>query len=116
MSCVIKGMDAPKSCRECYLVRTLEFDMGRGYEIVCIWTGKIVFTNMNYNGWADKNEIGCPIVELPFNHGPLIDRSKIGLTNFEILMCNGDYKESLIAYIGKVESAEVVIEAEGLPE
>ena len=61
-------------------------------------------------------EIPQKAIEIKTPHGGLIDRSKIGLTNFEIFMFDGDFKEALIAYINKVESAEVVIEAEGLPE
>ena len=38
----------------------------------------------------------------------LIDADKIGLTDLEILMCNGDYKEALKMLIDKVEKAETV--------
>ena len=33
-----------------------------------------------------------------------IERDKIGLTDFEIAMCNGDYKEALKMLLEKIES------------
>lgn len=33
-----------------------------------------------------------------------IERDKIGLTNFEIIMCNGNYKEALKILLDKIES------------
>ncbi len=33
-----------------------------------------------------------------------IERDKIGLTNFEILLCNGSYKEALVMLLKKIES------------
>ena len=33
-----------------------------------------------------------------------IERDKIGLTGFEIVMCNGDYKEALKMLFDKIES------------
>ena len=38
----------------------------------------------------------------------LIDADKIGLTDFEIFMCNGDYKEALKMLLDKIEKAETV--------
>ena len=37
-----------------------------------------------------------------------IRRSDIGLTNFEIVMCNGDYKEGLKMLLDKIEKAPSV--------
>ena len=54
-------------------------------------------------------EYGVP---LPKGHGRLIDADKIGLTDFECVMCNGDYKEALKMYIEKVEKTQVVLEAD----
>lgn len=34
-----------------------------------------------------------------------IDADKIGLTDFEIIMCNGNYKEALKMLLQKIESA-----------
>ena len=44
-------------------------------------------------------------------HGDLIDRSKLGLTDFEIIMCNGDYKEALKMLLQKIEDAPAIIKA-----
>ena len=49
---------------------------------------------------------------LPKGHGRLKDVDKIGLTNFECFMCNGDYKEALKKYIEKIENAPTIIEAD----
>lgn len=46
---------------------------------------------------------------LPKGHGDLIDRSKITMSNFECVMCNGDFKEGLRMYIDKVEQADAVV-------
>lgn len=40
----------------------------------------------------------------------LIDADKLGLTNTEILMCNGDYKEALKMILEKIEKAPTVFE------
>ena len=42
----------------------------------------------------------------------LIDADKIGLTNFEILVCNGDYKEALKMILEKIEKAPTVCDIE----
>lgn len=51
-------------------------------------------------------------IVLPKNHGRLIDADKIGLTNFEIFMCDGDYKEALKMILEKINNAPTVIAAE----
>jgi len=38
----------------------------------------------------------------------LIDADKLGLTDFEIIMCGGDYKEALKMLIEKIENAPTV--------
>ena len=40
--------------------------------------------------------------------GRLIDVDKLGLTDFEIVMCSGDYKEALKMLIEKIENAPTV--------
>ena len=40
--------------------------------------------------------------------GDCIRRSDIGLTDFEIVMCNGDYKEALKMLLDKIEKAPSV--------
>lgn len=38
----------------------------------------------------------------------LIDSEKLGLSDFEIVMCDGDYKEALKMVLGKIEDAPTV--------
>lgn len=38
----------------------------------------------------------------------LIDANKLGLTDFEIVMCNGDYKEALKMILNKIEETPTV--------
>lgn len=45
-------------------------------------------------------------------HGDLIERKAICLTDFEIAMCNGDYKEGMKMLLEKIESAPTIIPAE----
>ena len=45
-------------------------------------------------------------------HGDLIERKAIFLTDFEIAMCDGDYKEGMKMLLEKVESAPSIIPAE----
>lgn len=49
---------------------------------------------------------------LPKGHGALKDVDKIGLTNFECVLCNGDYKEALKMLIDKIKNADTIIEAD----
>ena len=65
MSVLIRGMEMPKNCDECYFV-------GYGYPDWCglpqIPNGKDEIVDINTRpDW-------CPLVELPANHGPLIDQ------------------------------------------
>ena len=49
-----------------------------------------------YNGSRKADEILNAIkngIVLPKEHGRLVDADKLGLTDFEIVMCNGDYKK-----------------------
>lgn len=38
----------------------------------------------------------------------LIDADKLGLTDFEIFMCDGDYKEALKMVLSKIDSAPTI--------
>lgn len=42
----------------------------------------------------------------------LIDADKIGLTDFEIIMCNGDYKEALKMLLNKIDNAPTITQPE----
>lgn len=54
---------------------------------------------------------GCEAVPIP-EHGDLIERKAVGLTDFEIVMCDGDYKEGMKMLLEKIESAPTIIPAE----
>lgn len=41
-----------------------------------------------------------------------IDGDKIGLTDFEIIMCNGDYKEALKMLLNKIDNAPTIAQPE----
>lgn len=51
-------------------------------------------------------------IAIPKNHGRLIDADKLGLTDFEIVMCNGDYKEGLKMLCEKIKNAPTILDAE----
>ena len=53
----------------------------------------------------------CPLVEVR-PHGRLIEANALGMTDFEIIMCDGDYKEALKMLLRKIETAPTIIPAE----
>lgn len=98
MSVYIKNMEMPKNCRFCKLVQTDD-----GY--VCSITGDA------YSWGLDGPPSDCPLIPVP-DHGDLIDRNKIGLTDFEIVMCDGNYKEALQMLLSKIEMMPSVLDAD----
>ena len=50
------------------------------------------------------------VVSVP-PHGRLVDADRLGMTDFEIVMCNGDYKELAKMILEKIENAPTVIPA-----
>ena len=105
MSVVIRGMKMPNNCDEC----DLNYDCFR-----CILPieNSLLYGKDTTNGRLPN----CPLVELPAEHGRLIDSSAIGLTDFEIVMCDGNYKEALTMLLKKIERAPTVVEAEEVSE
>ncbi len=79
---------------------------------------KSIRNEISHNGYSAKDHVPAGWVAiadgsvLPKGHGDLIDRSKITLSNFECVMCNGDFKEGLKMYIDKVDRADAVVPAE----
>ena len=68
-----------------------------------------------YNGSKKADEILNAIKNgtvLPERHGRLVDADKLGLTDFEIIMCDGDYKEGLKMLCEKIENAPTILDAE----
>lgn len=93
MGVLIKGMTKPAHCD------------------VCIFSangGCIINRELEPDGELTHS---CPLIEVP-PHGDLIDRGKVNLTDFEIVMCNGDYKEGMKMLLEKIESAPIIIPAE----
>ena len=83
MGLYIKDMEMPKSCHECPLL----------------------YVTSLCDGFKD-----CPLSPDP-PHGDLIERKAICLTDFEIAMCNGDYKELVKMLLEKIESAPTIVPA-----
>ena len=107
MSILIKNMRIPTSCSVCWALDDYG-DYPR-----C----RITEEQRGYNFPIRENRMdNCPLVELPEGHGRLIDSSAIGLTDFEIVMCDGNYKEALTMLLKKIERAPTVIEAEEVGE
>lgn len=72
-------------------------------------TGKCI--NMG-SLWPRDSMPGVTAIPVP-EHGDLIERSAVCLTDFEIAMCGGDYKEGMKMLLEKVEAAPAVIPASG---
>jgi len=63
----------------------------------------------------EKNPVILAIgkgIPLPKGYGNLVDVDEIGLTDFECIMCDGDFKKGMEMLIGKIESAHIIIEAD----
>lgn len=64
MSILIRGMKMPENCGECIWIQ-------RGYPDWCdLPMGKDLYNDKKRPDW-------CPLVEVPFPHGPLIDADKL---------------------------------------
>lgn len=108
MSILINGMEIPTSCQKCPF---LDYEEG-----FCFASG-----TKGKSGWyeftlrpgeiKDGRHDDCPLVNVP-PHGDLIERKAVYLTDFEIAMCNGDYKEGMKMLLKKIESAPTIIPAE----
>ena len=48
-------------------------------------------------------------IPLPEHHGDLKDADDIGLTDFEIISCDGDYKQALKLICKKIDEAPTII-------
>ena len=101
MSILIKGMKMPKNCGECPMGSVFA-----GYK--CLAKNK-QFDRYAFNSIQDF----CPLIELP-PHGRLIDADNIGLTNFEIILCQkgNPFKNALEMLLEKIENAPTIIPAE----
>ena len=97
MSVLIKDMEMPVSCIDCPFMVSRENDD-------CILQSSEA--NAAFENWHDM-KFWCPLIEIP-SHGRLVDADKIGLTDLEIVMCDGDYKKALEMLLHKIDAAVVV--------
>lgn len=94
MSVYIKGMEMPKE---------------GNWLSIRIYPDGTVGRPIGFGDYILAEDVEAIPVSL---HGNLIERKAIGLTDFEIAMCNGDYKEGMKMLLEKIESAPTVIPAE----
>ena len=75
MSIIIKGMDMPTNCGDCYFeqIGAEEDDYGDTCISYCLITEwRIALSNRD-----DKKLPSCPLVEIPTPHGRLIDEDTL---------------------------------------
>lgn len=104
---LIKGMEMPKSCKECELM--MDCDSCEGWEVVCVLQGSFGYLR---DLPKDRRDESCPLVEVPA-HGELVDRDKLlALMSDEIIRRGGDEQSIGIAWAqSAVEFATTVLEA-----
>ena len=98
MGVYAKDMEMPTSCLSCPL---------QGGTADCRLTQK------TYNWGLSERPSDCPLVPVP-EHGRLIDADKIGLTDFEIILCQkgNPFKNALEMLLEKIENAPTFIPAD----
>ena len=98
MGIYIEGMKMPKSCGYC----PLRHEARDGDE--CYLGASLT----EYQKRPDD----CPLVPVP-SPGRLIDADKIGLTDFEIILCQkgNPFKNALEMLLEKIENAPTIIPA-----
>ena len=97
MSILIKGMEMPRSCLYCFVNEQIKCELYR-------------YVNIN-----KERHLDCPLVEVPTQHGDLVDRDKLMTDVIDSDLDHlqrDDWKE----VIQIVEDAHTVIEAEGSEE
>jgi len=99
MSIIVKGLKKPKGCFPCWFSYVREKDLA----LVCAINGANV---------DEQKPLNCPLVEIPTPHGKLIDERDVLLTNLEILMCEGSYKDALKLICEKLDDAPTILDAE----
>ena len=109
MSIVVYGMDMPTNCLQCSFVRIVSDHYYCGCNANCM-LGEYVG---EYLEGVRRHE-GCPLVELPKEHGRLIDANKLR-SEFPYPK---DWKDTMEAYVHKtgiwaaIDCAETIVEAE----
>ena len=99
---LIKGMEMPKNCMLCSFC-VEEADPANGE--MCMVTGTLMPP-------CTKERLdNCHLVPVP-PHGRLIDADALGVTDFELVMCRGEYKELAKLLLEKIDAAPTIIPAE----
>ncbi len=90
MSILIKGMEMPSG--------------NNAVSIIIFPNGKVSLTHdKRFAEYAEA-------VSVP-PHGRLIEAEKLGLSDFDIVRCEGDFKEGLKMLIKKIDEAPTIIPA-----
>ena len=99
-------IDMPKNCNGC----PLHFYEGQGICSCCVLP--TIEDDEILKPWKNRRK-DCPLKAVP-EHGRLIDANKIGLTNFEIILCQkgNPFKNALEMLLEKIENAPTVIQAD----
>ena len=84
----------------------IDMEMPTAPVLFCIHPDGKVFADLE-GGWREYKAIPVP------PHGRLIDADKIGLTNFEIILCQkgNPFKNALEMLLEKIENAPTIIPA-----
>ena len=93
MSILINGIEMPKGADE--------------HRLIIRANGQVIIDKKTY--WEEAEAV--PVQP----HGRLIDADKIGLTDFEIILCQkgNPFKNALEMLLEKIENAPTVIQASG---
>ena len=102
MSVIIRGMDMPKSCKECDLLQDYDGDM------YCPLNDYLNFGDIE--NVPDYVMSGCQLVELPKKHGRLIDGDELK-TAFPA--CDNSKPVTVACVRATINHMPTVIEAEG---
>ncbi len=108
MSILIKGLEMPKNCFDCPLFDDVYTDADGDDDYICA-----LGVSLDYYQVSGGNQKDCPLIYVP-EHGRLIDADKIGLTDFEIILCQkgNPFKNALEMLLEKIENAPTVIQAD----
>lgn len=109
MSVIIKGATMPRTCVDCPLFRESAF----GFDLC---KGKGIGFVAEDAKWLDATRVNwCPLVELPKEHGRLIDADKLR-SEFPYPKDWRNPKEALVHLTdiwAEIDCAETVVEREG---
>jgi len=100
MSVLIRGMEMPESCSVCPC----------NYDNVCA----VDYKYPTFNEWRSKRPDWCPLVELPAEHGRLIDADALTVSNGWVAEAENYRTHITFIYEYDIVNAPTIIEAEGV--